>query len=180
MNAHADLPTMVAYWLGELDEPAAARFEEHYLGCERCASQLAEVDALAAGVRHALDGGHVHAFVTPALVERLRARGMRLREYRVPRNGSVNCSVAPEDQMLLSRLQVPLEGVTRVDMILVYEGEHRFEDVPFDASAGEVVVAPGLAWVRSLPSHREQMRLVAVEANGERLLGEYTFDHHAG
>jgi len=36
-------------------------------------------------------------------------------------------------------------------------------------------------WLRGvrLPSHRQVMRLVAVEAEGERVLGEYTFNHSA-
>jgi len=40
----------------------------------------------------------------------LAERKVRLREYRVPRNGSVNCSVAPEDEMVIARLDVPLGG----------------------------------------------------------------------
>jgi hypothetical protein len=31
--------------------------------------------------------------------------------------------------------------------------------------------------MRTLPAHREVVRLMAVDAGGERLLGEYTFNH---
>ena len=174
---HADLATLVAYWLGELDEAAEAALEEHYLGCAECSARLAEVEAMASGVRAAFAGGRLGAVVTPAFVERLRSRGVRLREYRVPPNGSVNCSVAPQDDLLLSRLEAPLEGVERIDLVAVFEGEHRLEDIPFDPASGEVVVAPSIAFIRTLPAHRQVMRLVAVGADGERVLGEYTFDH---
>ena len=171
---HADFQTLLAYWLGELDDAQQAAVEEHYLGCAECSARLAEVEALASGVRRAFSSGRIRAVVTPAFVEQLRSRGLRLREYRVPCNGSVNCSVWPEDQVLLSRLQVPLEGVERLDVI---SGEHRLEDVAFDPASGEVVVAPSIAHIRTLPAHRHVMRLVAVGSDGDRVLGEYVFNH---
>lgn len=175
--SHPDFPTLLAYWLGELDDSQEAAIEEHYLGCAACSAQLSEIEALAEGVRRAYSSGYVGAVVTPQFVERLRSRGLQLREYRVPRNGSVNCSVAPGDQALFGRMQVPLEGVERVDLVAVGDGEHRLEDVAFDAASGEVVLAPSIAHIRSLPAHRQVVRVVAVEADGERVLGEYTFNH---
>lgn len=177
---HADFATILEYWLGELDEARASAFEEHYLGCAACSARLAEVEALSEGVRGSFAGGSVGAVLTPAFVERLRENGVRLREYRVDLNGSVNCSVGPEDQLLLSRLQAPLEGAGRLDVVIAAAGvplEARLEDVPYDAASGEVVVAPSIAFVRTLPAHRQVMRLVAVGADGERVLGEYTFNH---
>jgi hypothetical protein len=175
---HADFPTLVAYWLGEMDEASEMAFEEHYLGCAECSERLAEVETLASGVRSAFAGGRVATVMPPAFVEQLRSAGVRLREYRVPRDGSVNCSVGPEDQLLVSRLEVPLEGVDRVDAVVtVDEGAHRLEDIPFDPASGEVVLAPGIERIRTLPAHRQVVRLLAVGAEGERVLGEYTFNH---
>ena len=172
MSAHADFATLVAYWLGELDEAHEAALEEHYLGCAVCSATLAEVEALAEGVRRGM--GRVDSVLTSRFIEQLQSSGLRIREYRVPLNGSVNCTVAPEDQLLLSRLQAPLGGLDRVDLIV---GEQRLEDIPFDAASGEVVVVPSLARVRAMPAQTEVMRLVAVEAGGERVIGEYTFNH---
>jgi hypothetical protein len=176
--SHADFPTLLSYWLRELDEASEAAVEEHYLGCAECSARLAEVEALASGVRCAFAGGRVATVMPPAFVERLRSAGVRLREYRVPRNGSVNCSVGPEDQLLVSHLQVPLGDVERVDaLVTLEEGAHRLEDIPFDAASGEVVLAPGIEHLRTLPAHRQVVRLLAVGAEGERVLGEYTFNH---
>ena len=180
MTHHADFSTLIDYWFGELDEAAQAALEEHYLGCGACSARLAEVEALASGVRRAFTGGLVRGVVTPAFVEKVRSSGVRVREYRVERNGSVNCTVAPEDQMLVSRLQAPLEGVRRVDVVVsssVTQGPLRFDDVPFDPAAGEVVMAPSIAYVKSMPAYVTVMRVLAVEAGAERVLGEYTFSH---
>ena len=177
MSAHADLAALLAYWAGELDEAQEAALEEHYFGCEQCAGRLAEVEALASGVKRAYAAGRLGAIVTPAFVEKIRSAGLRVREYSIAHNGSVNCSLAPEDQALFSRMQVSLKGVERLDVIAIRDGEYRMEDVPFDAASGEVVLAPSLLAVRELPEHRFAMRLVAVGPDGERVLGEYTFNH---
>jgi hypothetical protein len=189
-----DLATLLAYWFGELDGAREAAIEEHYFGCALCTAQLAEVEALGAGVRRAFAGGRIGAVVTPAFIERLRDRGLRLREYRVPCNGSVNCSVGADDDLLLSHLQVPLEGVERLDLLIAPPESSvapapekdareqapatlRLEDVPFDLASGEVVLVPGIAQIRTLPAYRQVMRLVAVGADGDRVLGEYVFNH---
>jgi len=106
---------------------------------------------------------------------------VRVREYRVPRNGSVNCNVAPEDQVLVARLEAPLAGVVRVDAItyLPEAPPAVFRDILFDPASGEIVITPKIAQIRAMPSHRQSMRLLAVDADGERVLGDYTFNHTA-
>ena len=93
----------------------------------------------------------------------------------------MNCTVAPEDELLVARLEAPLAGVNRVDAI-AYPPDapaEVFRDIPFDAASGEVVVAPRIARIRAMPSHRQRLRLVAVDPSGERIIGDYTFDHTA-
>lgn len=172
-------PELLAYWLDDLDEAAQARVEEHLLGCGSCSDRLAELVSLGDAVRAAFAQGKVGAFVTDAFVKRLAGHGMRLREYRVPRNGSVNCSIAPEDDGVVAYLEAPLAGVKRVDAI-TYVADAPAEvsrDIPFDTASGEVVILPPVALLRAMPSHRQRVRLVAVDDSGERLIGEYTFNH---
>jgi anti-sigma factor RsiW len=178
-SAHPlEFGTLVEYWLGELDADAEARIDEHLLGCDACGARLDEIMSLASGVREAYEGGAVHAFVTEAFVQSLARRGVRLAEYNLPRGGSVNCTVHPEDQVLVARLQAPLQGVSRIDAILGGDAPaHVFRDIPFEPRAGAVVLTPSIAAIRSMPSHRAVIRLVAMEEGGERVIGDYTFFH---
>ena len=164
------------YWLAELDAATEARVEEHLLGCGECSRELEELAALAAGMRQLVREGAVHTVVPNAFVRRLAEQGLRVREYNVPHNGSVNCTVAPEDDVVVARLQAPLQGIERLDLV---EGEarERLYDIPFNAEHGEVVVTPRVEELRKLPVSTHHMRLVAVDASGERVIGEYTFNH---
>jgi anti-sigma factor RsiW len=173
--------TLVEYWLGELDDERTQRVDEHLLGCEDCGARLDEIVAMADGVRRAFDGGLIGTVVGAKFAQRLAERGLRLREYRVERNGSVNCSVAADDDVVISRLSAPLAGVGRVDVVRQSPGEPavRADDIPFDAASGVVIVVVPAARLRELPTCVETLQLYAVEARGERLLGHYTFNHRS-
>ncbi|HEX6321165.1 MAG TPA: hypothetical protein VFZ84_20050 [Burkholderiales bacterium] len=129
--------------------------------------------------------GRVAAGISAAFLETLRSQGMRIREYRVPAGGRVECTLRADDDAVVPRMQAPLAGVKRVDVLQRLElgrevSEQRVEDVPFDPAAGEVLFLPSAAWLRKMPAHTVRMRLVAVDEAGERPLGEYTFAHTPG
>jgi anti-sigma factor RsiW len=170
----APFATLVDYWFGELPPDEEAAFEDHLFGCGECTSKLEELAALGSAVRAAWREGAVRAVIPRALLEAMQKERLRLREYRVAPGGSVDCTIAQADDFVVSRLAAPLAGVQRVD--LVVSGQ-RFEDVPFDAEAGEVLVIPAPAELKRRGAFTQRMRLVSVEERGERLLGEYTFLH---
>jgi hypothetical protein len=179
-KAPIEFSALVEYWLGEIDDAATARIDEHLLGCGGCSERLADIVALAGGVRAAFREGSVRAFVTDEFVKRLTERGVRVREYRVPRNGSVNCTIAPEDEVAVGRLEAPLSGVSRLDVISYRStdaAEEVFRDIPFNAAKGEVVMTTNIARLRAMPSHQRRVRLVAVDASGERVIGDYLFNY---
>jgi hypothetical protein len=129
--------------------------------------------------------GRVAAGISVPFLETLRSQGMRIREYRVPPDGRVECTLRADDDAVVSRMQAPLAGVKRVDALQRVEvggevSEQRVEDVPFDPAAGEVLFLPSAAALRKMPAHTMRMRLVAVDEAGERPLGEYTFAHTPG
>ena len=169
---------LLAYWLDELDEAEAAEVEEHLFGCDECATKLRDLLNLRDAVKRSFADSRFATAVTPAFVEHLRDSGSRLREYRVEPGGAVFCTIAPQDDFVVSRLQAPLEGVRQVDLVFDDEGvEHRVAHLPFNAAAGEVTVIPPVAVLRSLKFATQRMRLLAVTPSSERLLGEYTFNH---
>jgi hypothetical protein len=178
---HLSIDTLLDYWLHDSDAASTDAVDEHLMRCDACGERLDELIALGEGVCEALRAGAVAMVTSEAFVQRLAGRGLRVREYRLPHNGSVNCSVAPDDELLVSRLAAPLQGVQRLDARAQLSTEpgvqHELPDVPFDPRTGEVVVVSKLAAVRRLPAYTLQLTLLAVDEGGTRELGRYTFHH---
>ena len=178
---HIPLEVLLQDWLGESDPITRDAVDAHLMACDACGELLDDVVALQAGVRDAVQAGAVALVTGPGFLQRLAARGARIREYRLPHNGSVNCTVAPDDEVLASRVQVPLHGVERVDMVMelsIAPGvQYRVDDIPFDTQAGEVLFLPSVAQVRRLPAHTMVLTLLAPEGSGSRELGRYEFRH---
>jgi Putative zinc-finger len=172
--------TLVGYWLGELDGPAEAQFEEHLIGCAHCSERLRSIVQLGKEVRSATRGGHLHAIITTPFIRRLQETGIRVREYRPPPGGSVMCTVTPQDDLVVAHLHAPLRDVQRLDLVLhdlTAGTSQRMNDVAFDPTADEVVLAPNVTQLRQLDFATQRVELVAVETAGERVIGEYTFNH---
>jgi len=179
--AHLSFDMLLDYWLSDTDASATDAVDEHLMHCDVCGAALDELIALGDGIRAAFAAGGVPAVLSGPFVERLRHGGMRIREYRLPHNGSVNCTVAPDDDLLVTRLQAPLQEVRRLDALAqlsVAPGvHHRLEDIPFDPQTGEVIFAAKLADIRQLPAHDMEVTLLAVESDGTREVGRYVFHH---
>ncbi len=173
--------SLLDYWLGELDATGEEGIERHLLGCAHCSGELERLLELGEEVRSQMRAGRVRVVLGEAFVRRLADAGVRLREYRMDPGGSVDCSVAPDDDLLVTRLRAPLADVGRLDVVVVNPmgdgSTRRLTDVPFDPHASEIVMAPITAAVRQAPAHVQQVRLIAVEPTAERVIGEYLFRH---
>jgi hypothetical protein len=182
-STHPDHDALLDYWLGDSDAAATDAIDEHLLRCDACGAAFDELVSLSRGVRDAFAQGAVRSVLASAFVERLKAAGRHVREYRVPRNGSVLCSVEPDDDLVVSRLDAPLHGVERLDAVVAHSMDpahaERLHDIPFDAATAEVLFVPEMRKLRSAPSHDFVVKLLAVDAAGEREIGHYTFHHQA-
>lgn len=180
-SEHIPLDVLLEDWLGETDAATREAIDAHLMACDACGESFDELLALGQGVREALRAGSLFAAASADFVQRLADRGVRVRQYRVPHDGSVNCSVAPDDEVLVSRLQAELGGVQRLDLIeessLAPGALQRVQDIPFDPQASEVVYLAGTARVRALPAHTVQLTLVATQDGHEREIGRYAFHH---
>lgn len=178
---HLPLELLLQDWLGESDAATRDAVDTHLMACDACGEMLDELVVLGAGVRSAARAGRVTVVAGAGFVDKLAGRGVRIREYRVPHNGGVNCTLAPDDEVLVSRLQASLHGVQRLDLAVELSIEpgvvHRLQDIPFDPEAGEVLVLPSVAQLRQLPAHTQRVTLLAREGNGSRELGRYEFRH---
>jgi len=183
VTAHCTTPVtdelFLAWWAGELAATEQDPIEEHLLSCDKCAHRGRGLAAVAEGVRGLVRTGELPTVLLPAVVERLLQEGRRVREYRVPPGGGVQCTVGPDDDVVLARLTAELGGVSQLDLVIrVDDGpEQRLADLPFDPAGGELVFAPSADTLRAQPAHVQRLRLVAVDPQGDRVLGEYTFQH---
>jgi len=172
--------TLAEYWLGDLDAASEAPIAEHLLGCDHCTAALQDLVDLGAGIRALVRRGVLRALVSEEFVARLAAGGLRVREYTVERNGGVLCTAAPDDDLVVARLQAPLDDVGRLDL-LIFDAEggvaERLQDIPFNPAAAQVLVAWNVEQLRQLPKTTMRTQLVAVERGGQRVLGDYTFNH---
>lgn len=175
-----DFSRLAAYWLGELDQTAEAQIEEHLFTCADCTERLQFLERIGHGVRALVQDGALGLYVTHSFLDQLRAEGLRLREYHLGPGDTVNCTITPQDDFVVSRLEAPLADVARVDAVMLSEGglSERHEDVFFDAASGEILLMPSASRLRAIPRPVvEHVRLLAVDPQGERLIGEYRFNH---
>jgi hypothetical protein len=184
-SAHLSADALLDYWLGDSDGAATEAADEHLMQCDACGQALDELVALGQGMRDAWRAGAVGGVFSTAFVRRLSGQGLKVREYHLAPGGSVNCTVAPGDELLVSRLalpQRPLEdGVQRLDLHVESSHEpgvrHELHDVPFDRQAGEVLWVNKLAEARARPAHTALATLLAVDDTGSRELARYVFNH---
>ena len=90
------------------------------------------------------------------------------------------CTVSADDDFLIARLVADLSGVSRVDLGgYANDGRQRFRmrDVPVDAAAGAVLYQESVTFAKGAPDDVMVLRLLAVEADGDRVLGEYQMRH---
>ena len=171
---------LLAYWLAELESPREVELEEHLFGCGSCSARLRQLLQLSNGIQRVTRAGSVHAVVTPEFIRRLQESGMRVREYSLQPGGSVNCTVTPEDDLVIAHLHAPLGDVNRLDLLLHDETSSvrwRAEDVAFDPAAAEVVMVPSVLKLRLLGVATQRVQLLAMGGGNERVIGEYTFNH---
>jgi hypothetical protein len=183
MSAACDRPLEAAalldYWL-DGDGRGHDALEEHLLGCDACSRRLQALVALGDGIRRLAREGAVEMVVTPSFLARARQEGLRTREYRLRPGDRVDCTVTANDDLLVARLVGDFRGLARLDLVAEQEGlpTRRIEDVPISSDAPELIVAQAMPFMRTMQHARLRLRLLGQEPSGERLLGEYLFDHY--
>jgi hypothetical protein len=180
-SAPIDAAVLADYWLAKLKGAEEEPVEEHLLACDRCGERLREVIALAEGVRELACEGSLRMIVSDAFLKRAAAEGLRVRQYEPPVGGSVECTVTAEDDILIARLAADLSGAKRVDLCMCDDRgveQFRLPDIPVHSGTSGVVYQESITLMKAAPTSKIIARLVTFdEAGGERLLGEYTFNH---
>jgi hypothetical protein len=176
-----DVAVLADYWAAALPNSEEEGVEEHLLGCDQCGARLREVIALAEGVRNLAREGSLRMVVSDSFLKRLTEEGLIVREYAPPPGGGVQCTVTAEDDFLIARLAANLTEAKRVDLCICDERgveQRRLPDIPVQSGASNVVYQESITFAKAMPTSKIIARLVTFdEAGGERLLGEYTFNH---
>jgi hypothetical protein len=183
MSARCDRPielaALVDYWFEEQADAGDDAIERHLLECESCSGRLRGLVVLGDGVRQLAHAGAIEMVVAPSFLERARREGLRIREYRMPPGGSVVCTVAPEDDLIVGHIEGDFKGTSRLDLVWQGHGapERRIQDVPVNPDAHELVLVQSMPVMRRMGVASARLRVVAPEPHGPRLVGEYTFNH---
>lgn len=179
--APLEADVLMDYWLAGLGPDQEDRVEQHLMACDSCGDRLRETIALADSLRALARSGSLRVVVNDDYARRAAASGRRIREYSAAPGDHIQCTVSADDDLLLSRLMVDLQGAARVDVALCDEQgteRHRLFDVPVKDDGGSLLFQESIDVAKAMPTSTLVMRLLAVEQEGgERVLGEYTFHH---
>lgn len=172
------LEELIAYWQGELAPEREAEVEDALFEDAGTARRLDAIARLDAGVRTLVAAGRLQSAATVASIEGLERAGLQVRTYRVEVGQTVPCTIALEDFVAI-RLSGDFGGAERVDVVMdgSFEGmppaSERYDDIPVDRGAGEVVLLYPGERIRALP--RSQFRYTL--SNGQQTLGVFGLDH---
>jgi Putative zinc-finger len=166
---------LLDYLLGELAADAEERLEDHLFGCASCAAEAERLAGLASALRQLIP-----AVVSPARLEALESAGV-VSEVSPMRPGEVNHVLyPPAGKALVIRLGgAEIGHAKRLDVALqtpAGEALGRFDDVPFDAPRGEVLLACQRHFADAFPRDIV-FALEVVSGDERRRVAEYTVLH---
>lgn len=179
MSDRCDTPIpderILDYLLGELAKGEDEALESHLFACPSCASRAERLAGLGVALNRA-----VPPILTPERFEALSRAGLVARVNPM-RPGTVSeVRYPPEGRLLVHRLGgFALAGARRIDVELrAPSGEPigRLEDVPFDPSHGEVLVACQHHFAETYPRDLV-FGVERVEGEARERLGEFTVLH---
>lgn len=169
---------LLDWWLGDLAAAESDAFEEHLFACEHCRPAAQELSGIETGLRDIVRMGGIGFVPSASVLERLQRDGVRMRAYRLTPGDTVPCTVAADDELVVTRLAADLAGVDEVDVSMTGGAiAIHLSGVPVERSRGEVVFASAGDDIRRLPKCVLHVRLTARTPAGPRVLGDYTLDH---
>jgi hypothetical protein len=167
---------LVDYFARELDGASESAVEEHLFTCAVCTTAAEAVQSLVSDLARLIP-----PVISTARLARLRDAGARIHETPVSAGADVDVYFRRDLDLLVHALRAELDGVGRVDMELFVLGAPPMqteEAVPFDAAAGTVYIACQRHYKDIGFPDDLRFRLVAVDGEARRVLGEYNVRHH--
>lgn len=171
---------LLAYWLGELDVAQESYLDEHLFRCPACSDRLQALVDLGGAIRAEFQRSRSGYLLPSSFVRRISATGISVREYNLEPGDSVNCTITPADDLVVSYLHAALHDVRRLDVVMhdAAAGTVRLNDVAFDPAADSLTLVPSAEYLRTLRHAQLRVQLVAVDGADERVIASYTFNHY--
>ena len=176
-----DPGVLADYWLGLLAAEEEDAVEDHLFECDSCGDRLRSIIHIAEGLRALARSGTLRVVLAEEFVAHAKETARRVRQYDFEPGRTVPCTISMDDELLVARFAVDLNGAERVDLSFhdpqgVERG--RMNDIPIRTEAGHVIFQESASFAKAAPTSSMVARLLAVGADGqERLLGEYFFEH---
>lgn len=170
------LERLTALWSGDLAEDEVAAVDEHIFACDECAAASDRIAKLVGALREAIP-----PVISRARCERLTRDGTRIGTTVVQPSVRADAYFTKSVDLLVHVLRADLSAAERVDLEVVSPDgvvAAAFEHVPFDAKAGEVLVACQRHYQERYPGGDPTFRVHAIGAGGERRTTEYVVIHH--
>jgi len=137
------------YWAGDVSDAEAEAIEERVFGCEACLEASSRVGALARAIAETIPPVAIARDIVHA-----EARGVRQVTHDIRPGVATETWLRAGTDLLVHRLLADLEDVERISVDIVLPGGSRllsFSDVPFEPTAGAVLVACQRHFVERFP-----------------------------
>ncbi len=183
-SCNVGMQKLLDYRFGDSDQASGERLEMHLFECGECARRVEVLSLLEMGVRDLAHKGQLSAASTGALLRRATELGLQLRSYRIEPGAEVQCTAAPDDDLIVVRLALSAGEAQAVDLDTAvtfldagHSEQRKLADLVIDRESGELVYVFAGDYVRSIPRSRWVMHARLRAPEGERTLGPFTMVH---
>lgn len=168
---------LLAYWAGDVSDAEGEAIEEHVFGCEACLEASSRVGALARAIAETIPPVAIARDIVLA-----EARGVRQVTNDIRPGVATETWLRAGTDLLVHRLLADLDDVERISVdILLPDGSPllSFGDVPFEATAGAVLVACQRHFVERFPPDIEVL-VRRTHRAGRESVDNYSILHRIG
>ena len=167
-----------AYASGTIEDPDAFE-DELFASAARGGKHTDEYFALRSGVRELVRRGTYDVVVTAAAVDAIERSGFRTTHIDAPLDASSGRGdVDVGAEILIIRIELPLDGVSRLDVEMLAGGTvmKTIDHVRFEPSDGAVFMACEGGIARATRGLGLRHRFVSIEGGNRRVLREIGYE----
>jgi hypothetical protein len=168
---------LVRYWAGDVSDEETDAIEEHVFGCAACFEASSRVAALGRAIAEAIPPVAIGRDIVLA-----EARGVRQATNDIRPGVATEIWLRAGTDLLVHRLLGDLEDVERISVDIVLPDGSRllfFGDVPFEPSAGAVLIACQRHFVERFPPDVDIV-VRRTHRAGRESVDTYTVLHRIG